>query len=139
MVLVVSTVDDPVVVAKSCAVWAALLTAADAVSVEVSEVPVLVSVLPVVAAVVPDVAVDATKVIPLDDPVVVDPADRLLDEIAALSEVAAAPSAPNSPELAVVAEGSEPAVTLKSSVPSLEISHGAPAAGVPPSRLTPIT
>ena len=79
------------------------------------------------------------KLGPPEDPLVVVPADRLLAEIAALSEVAAAPSVANRRELAAVADGYEPAVTVKSSVPSFESSHGAPDAGVPPLRLTPMT
>jgi hypothetical protein len=135
-------------IVKSPAVCVVLLTAvvAGVVAVVVPVLPelgvlVLLPVLvPVVEVeVVPDVVVGARKAIPLDEPVVVDVVDKLLVGIAALSEVAAAPSVANKPELAAVAEGLEPAVTVKVAVPSLESSKGAPEAGVPPSRLIPIT
>jgi hypothetical protein len=136
-------------IVKSPAVCVVLLTAvvAGVVAVVVPVLPELgvpVLVLPVLVPVVevevvPDVVVGARKAIPLDEPVVVDVVDKLLVGIAALSEVAAAPSVANKPELAAVAEGLEPAVTVKVAVPSLESSKGAPEAGVPPSRLIPIT
>jgi hypothetical protein len=129
---------------KSCRVCVApvVATTDGVVPVVVPEMPELVllgSVLFVVIAVVPDVDEGATNVMLLDDPLVAVPAARLAEEIAALAEVAAAPSVANSPELEAVAEGLEPAVTVKLSDPSLEISQGAPAAGVPPSRLIPMT
>ncbi len=79
----------------------------------------LASVFDVLASVVNDDVVpdDAVKLIPL-----VEPELRLLAVIATLLPSAAAPSLPNSPELDPVADRSEPAVTLKVLVPSLEIS-----------------
>jgi hypothetical protein len=67
------------------------------------------------------------------------PVSRLPAGSAGLEEVAAAPSEAKSPEEPAVADGSLPAVTVKSCDPSLDNSHGAPEAGVPPLRLAPIT
>jgi hypothetical protein len=67
------------------------------------------------------------------------PTERLPGGIAALSDVAAAPSVANRPELVAVAEGLLPAVTEKVVVPSLDCSHGRPDAAGPPSRLAPMT
>jgi hypothetical protein len=82
---------------------------------------------------------DDMKPIPLDEPEAEAVGARLSDGIVALSLVAAAPLVPNKPELYAVADGLEPEVTEKLSDPSLEISHGAPDAGVPPFRLAPMT
>jgi hypothetical protein len=68
-----------------------------------------------------------------------EPAATLLEVIAALLPEAAAPSLANRPEPRLVAEGLEPDVTEKVSVPALDSSHGRFEAGCPPSRLAPMT
>jgi hypothetical protein len=141
--------DEPVVegTVKSCVAVVVPLVAAGALEPVseldplLPELPLPEPVVPVELPLVPDVVDGAMKLMPLEDE---DPppdpvTDRLPDGIAELSLVAGAPSVPNSPELNAVAEGLDPAVTVKFSVPSLEISYGAPEAGVPPSRLIPMT
>jgi hypothetical protein len=138
VVLLVSLPDEPVVdgTLKSCVLC---VIAVDAAATDGVVLALLGSVLAGVLVAVVDPVGDEIKLIPLVDPAAELPTDRLPAGIAALSLVAAAPSVANRPELYAVADGSDPAVTEKFSVPSLEISHGAPEAGVPPSRLIPIT
>lgn len=97
----------------------AVVVSPDELVVGVVKSEVLTAVLEVVAAVVSVVAAVLLALVLL---LLVVPADRLLDVMAALSEVAAAPSVAKRPELAAVADEFEPDVTEKVSVPSLEIS-----------------
>jgi hypothetical protein len=142
---VVGSLPDELVVdgtLKSDAVCVVPLVAAATVGVASAVVLVLlglllveVVVLAVVLAAVVGAVGDASKLKPL----AVVPADKLADEIDALFDVAAAPSVANSPEFVAVADGLDPAVTVKVVVPSLDCSHGKPDAAGPPSRLAPIT
>jgi len=92
---------------KSCAV--AVAAGKVAVAAGAASPPVVVD--------VDDADGDAMKLMLL-----VEPELRLLAVIAALLPSAAAPSLANNPELEPVADGLEPAVTLKVWVPSLESS-----------------
>lgn len=133
---------DPVVdgTVKSCVVEGAVAATDDVVSEDVVSPEVVpLEVVPLLVGSVVTVAVGdgvlpsevEVKLMLLDEP-------RLLEVMAALLPVPAAPSDANSPEPAV-ADELEPEVTLNVSVPSLDSSQGAPDAAGPPFRLMPIT
>ena len=125
-----------VVVAVGVTVGSGAVAAVPAtVEATVAAVSLVVVSVVVVAGSVVLVVAGATKLRPLDDPDVDEPAATVVLLTVAVSLlVVAVPLGAVSP-----APGLEPAVTLKLYDPSPESSHGADDVGAPPSRLAPMT